>query len=278
MTMTHRFSLAGTAILIGSFCLFSFYPSSTRGDLIGYWNADGNFADSSGNGNHGSGFGNTSFVNGIHGQAFDFDGSGDYISVAHSNDFNFGTGDFSVTFWVNFDIISSNGSGIIDKDAFSDPSTSQFEGWLFNSCDGCGGVGWETRDVPGLQRHNRYERSNFAPGTWYNFTSTRENNALRLYIDGILVEEVAEAAATNVNNSVDLIIGALRPSGSSAQFLDGQVDDVAVFNHALSQNEVTTIFNFGVTAVPEPSSLVALGLAALFIFQRRKRVAAAGAA
>lgn len=247
-----------------------FILPTARADLVAHWTADGDFSDSSGNGHHGTGFGNTSFVGGVFGQAFDFDGSGDYIVVPHSNAFNFGTSDFSVTLRANFDRSTLFG-GVIDKDNFNDPSTSNYEGWLFNTDVGNGGVGWLTRDRPAIQTNNRHATANFATDTWYSFTASRESNVLRLYVDGILVDTTAETSPTNVNNSIDLIIGGLQPSGFATQFFDGQVDDIAIFDHALSQSEITRIFNAGVSAVPEPSSLLLFAIATAVVANSRSR-------
>ena len=38
-----------------------------------------------------------------------FDGSGDYLSLADSNDWNFGTGDFTIDFWVRFNTLPAEG-------------------------------------------------------------------------------------------------------------------------------------------------------------------------
>lgn len=241
--------------------------STSQADLVGHWTGDGNFSDSSGSHHDGTAFGNAGFSTGVFGQAFEFDGSGDYITVAHHNQFNFGTGDFSVTFRVNFDSIPTNGAGLVDKDSHDDPSRASFEGWLFNSFDGGGGVGWETRDIPGTQTHNRHARANFNVSTWYNITSTRQSNVLRLYVDGILQQTNTESSPTNVNNSSDLIFGALDPS---AQFFDGRIDDIAIFNNALSQGNVISIFDGGVSAVPEPSTASTFGLLFLLGLRRNR--------
>jgi len=42
------------------------------------------------------------------GSSVSFDGTGDYLSLADSEDWNFGTGDFTIDFWVNFDITREN--------------------------------------------------------------------------------------------------------------------------------------------------------------------------
>lgn len=239
--------------------------------LVAYWTADGVFTDASGNGHHAQIAAGTDFAAGVHGQAFDFShGSEDVLTVAHSPQFNFGTGDFSVTFWVNFDDITNNQNGIIDKDSFSDPSTSSYRGWLFNIATAFNGAGLEVRDIPGQQANARW--SGYTVGTWYNMTGVRESNVLKLYINGNLIVTESEPGGINVSNTADLVIGGLRRSGEGGQFMDGQLDDIAIFSHALSPADASFIASNGVGAfvVPEPTAalLLSLGLIPLAVRKR----------
>ena len=94
---------------------------------------------------------------------------------------------------------------------------------------------------------------------------------VRLYVDGVLEQTDSESSATDVDNMIDIIIGGLRPTGAASQFLNGKVDDIAIFNNALSQAEVTAILNNGVAGIPEPSGwgLFAAFSAAIAISRRR---------
>jgi len=243
--------------------------NASASSLVAHWTGDGTFIDSTGSGHNGTGFGDTSFVSGVFGQAFSFDGAGDYINIPHSNAFNFGTGNFSVTFRVNFNTIISNGNGIIDKDNFNDPSTSSYNGWLVNTFDSAGGIGIGTRDNPAVTTDSRYEAANFTTNTWYNITSTRENNILKLYVDGVLQNSVGETINTDVNNQTDLIIGALGPS---SQFFNGFIDDIAIYNGSLSDAEVVSIYNNGVSSVPVPAAVWLFGSGLIGLIGMRKKL------
>jgi len=76
--------------------------------LVGHWTFDGkdmnpNARDRSGQGNHGNltGFTSTTTAPGKIGQALDFDGNDNYVTMADSAVFDFGTGDFSISGWFN---------------------------------------------------------------------------------------------------------------------------------------------------------------------------------
>ncbi|UQR62258.1 hypothetical protein LRP30_36640 [Bradyrhizobium sp. C-145] len=55
--------------------------------------------------------GGATHVPGVTGNALQFNGSSDYVSVADSPDWNFGSGDFTLEFWANFNSIPSGSAG-----------------------------------------------------------------------------------------------------------------------------------------------------------------------
>ncbi len=76
-----------------------------QGNLAASWSMDevenGKVYDASGSGHTATVVGDTTFTtDGPSGKAASFDGDGDYLSVPDSDDFDFGSGDFSVDFWV----------------------------------------------------------------------------------------------------------------------------------------------------------------------------------
>jgi hypothetical protein len=70
--------------------------------LIGYWSGDGNANDLSGNGNNGTLINGTTFVTGKVGQAFSLDGVDDLVEIPDNDLWAFGTDDFTIDLWVNF--------------------------------------------------------------------------------------------------------------------------------------------------------------------------------
>src|SRR4051794_30984795 len=71
---------------------------SAHAALIHEWQGDGNANDSTGT-NNGSLVGDTTFTTGVSGQAFSFDGNGDYVSVPDDASHYF-SGSFTVDAWV----------------------------------------------------------------------------------------------------------------------------------------------------------------------------------
>lgn len=91
-----------------------------------------------------------------------------------------------------------------------------------------------------------------ADGLWHNAVATFDGKEVRLYIDGQPQKQVAPCAADSVPGTGDLTIGTVKPGSTpqqGAQSVDGIVDEVMVFNRALSADEIKAM----VTAIdPAP--------------------------
>jgi hypothetical protein len=70
----------------------------------------------------------------------------------------------------------------------------------------------------------------------------KENNIYRLYINGIL-DKTVTGNTTATNYLTKMVFGNISPEiGANEGFL-GKLDDYAIWNRALSQSEITTVFN-----------------------------------
>lgn len=80
-----------------------------------------------------------------------------------------------------------------------------------------------------------------ADGQWHSAAATFDGKELRLYVDGQLQKQVVPCAADAVPGSGDLTLGMAKagaPPQAGGQSLDGVIDEVMVFNRALSADEV----------------------------------------
>jgi hypothetical protein len=84
------------------------------------------------------------------------------------------------------------------------------------------------------------------PGQWYHLTGVRDvvKGELKLYVDGELVatKSACSLAAASTGNTV---IGRARFGGNQVDFLDGTVDQVHLFDRALTDAEVRTLYGSG---------------------------------
>jgi hypothetical protein len=207
--------------------------------LTHHWLADGDAIDSAGS-NDGTLQGGAAFAAGHEGQAFDFDGVDDYVDAGPVPEIN-GQSYLTIAFWVNFDSLHLF-SGIVSKRL---DDTNRV------------GVSLDTNhrhgiDEAGLLIGNGensfgYTNANVAKiGEWHHwamvFDGTQEGNAdrLKFYYDGVQLPLAyfGTIPATTPVNAANFLIG---KEDLSFRELDGRVDDVRLYNTALSAAEIAAI-------------------------------------
>ncbi|HEX8679062.1 MAG TPA: LamG-like jellyroll fold domain-containing protein, partial [Chthoniobacterales bacterium] len=90
------------------------------------------------------------------------------------------------------------------------------------------------------------------PNTWYHAAVTYDGATVKLYLNGVLESSKATAALNTALDSNGLTIG-LRPATS---VWNGQIDEIDIFNRALSLAEIQAIYYAGAQGKCAP----ALGL------------------
>ena len=78
-------------------------------------------------------------------------------------------------------------------------------------------------------------------GTWYHVAAVKSGNNLLMYVNGSL-ESTSPFSSFTDTNSADLLFGSY--TGQST-FLNGEIDEVELFNRALSASEIQAIYNAG---------------------------------
>jgi|GEM_PF-1473807 len=145
-----------------------------------------------------------------------FDGTGDYLSIPSSNDFLFGTNDFTVELWL-YRLGASDKTLVRYGNA---SSTSQPGSWEIN-IQGNNLIGFF---------YNYYTSSNWlfssaavVNSTWTHIAVTKSNNTLRIFINGVLSNSGPFTTDLNYNNGTLWIGGT-----SSQQQLNGYIDDLRI--------------------------------------------------
>lgn len=215
--------------------------------LVGWWKFDegaGTSAtDSSGSGNTGTLNGSVTWVTGKIQKGVEFNGSkGNYVSVADSTSLDI-TGAVTIAAWVYIDTQppgSSNGAfpRILQKDTTANHAYGL---WI----DSTGGNTTKPTIRVRISSTNYDLRSdnNLSLQTWHHVVGVREGAALRLYVNGTLDKENTSAATTgSLDNTGQLQMS--ESTGNSDGCLDGILDDVRVYNRALSASDVTELFNY----------------------------------
>ena len=205
--------------------------------LVGMWLFNdnpwpsGTTYDLSGNGNHGTLVDHTKSVPGLHGNALDFDGTGDWINVGDNDSLDFGSGNFTISTWVKTtangpdEIVSKrNGSNDAIGFIFSMGST---EVLVFEIDDG---VGNEKVAVGTVDIHD---------GNLHHVVAKREGDTIYIYTDGGDEQTKDVSAVGTISNILDLRIGA---NNDGSRRWNGQIDMVSIYNRALAAAEVAELY------------------------------------
>ena len=238
--------------------------------LMGHWSFDDQnnpVVDDSGNANHGVNNSATWVSNGILGGAMSFDGTDSYIEVADSLSLDI-TGPISMATWIKADPSQYFRVGLIQKRPSLEPS----QGYdLLLGELGRTNMELVVSNSPSPSILGQVE-SNTAvtDNQWHHIAATYDGNVMRMYVDGLL-ENTTEWTTGYLTNDEPLFISMFQYGyndghGNLSGSLNGDMDDVRIYNRALSAGEVASL-------VPEPSTATLLTIGTLLgLTQRRRRV------
>jgi hypothetical protein len=176
-------------------------------------NGSTTFTDSSSNSLIVTGFGNAQIdttIKKFGTGSLEFDGNGDYLSVATNALFNFGTGNFTIECFVyrpnqtgGF-FASSSGSGGLFFGILGDGLQIGF---------GRTGIAWDYQVA-----------HNMAINTWYHVAITRSGTTMRLFVNGTQVGVNVTNSRSYDISTTSLTIG----SQGAAFYLNGYIDDLRI--------------------------------------------------
>ncbi|MBI3895534.1 MAG: LamG domain-containing protein [Acidobacteria bacterium] len=186
-------------------------------------------ADSSGNENIGTLSRGVRWTAGKIGKAVWFSGTGGEIIVNDAPSLNF-TGSFTLAAWIQ-PAAQKGYQTILIKESTQGRCGYwlQTNGIQINSgfSNGFGCIEHQTTTA------------NLDTGKWYHIASVldRSNNTFKIYLNGDLILNVTEPA-TPVANSQSLVFGRSGSSESKYERWNGAIDEVRIYNRALSQGEI----------------------------------------
>jgi hypothetical protein len=187
-------------------------------------------ADLSGQGNDGLVTGDPEFVEGVLRDALKFDGIDDVIEVPLQPSITFEQGDsLTVMAWIRTTVHPSLNDGIVGNYR---ASTAEF--WALLANDAAGGVTFYLRDVGRAHTSRLDSPDPINTDTWIHVAGVRdqEKKEAYLYIDGEVVVSMADETE-NINSGQSIWIG-----DHLNRFYDGLMDDVRIYDRALTQGEI----------------------------------------
>ncbi len=255
--------------------------TATRADLVAYWNMNETSGtivhDTSGNGinasliNNAPAAGSASWAaDGKIDGGVSISGANNYIDCGTNSKLSLGTGDFTFSLWCrgaetsqwrwmlnynNYGHRNDPPTTPSDPEALSIATMGNYPRFSLGY--------WFTDTVAGS--------TPFSDTGWYHVALVRQGTTVTTYING-------NQEGSSYTSSADLQIHSLRlGSGPGYDAYNGTLDDVAIWNQALTGTQIQGIFAGTLSpasfAVPEPSciALLSTGLLGLLAYAWRKR-------
>jgi len=191
-------------------------------NLVASYSFENDAQDGSGNGLNGTLVGPV-FVEGIAGMALAFDGVNDYVDFGNNPAFDI-TEQITLSAWVNTnDAGNGQHNPYVSKGdqayAIKHASSSTIEFFIYDA-------GWHTANVKVDSSFN---------GEWHHVAGTYDGSELKTYVDGVLGATVPYQGSIDVQTH-NLTIG--MNSQETDRFYDGVIDEVNIYNRALSASEI----------------------------------------
>jgi hypothetical protein len=211
--------------------------------LVGYWRLDEGAGlvahDDSGKGNDGTLVG-ASWVDGKFGKALSFNGSTNYVDCGSGASLNITGNSLSIAFWANF-AASKTAYSIIAKDNVFSQKKS-FE--VFRGADG--------RVYFDLMTDSYHELSTvpLSSGVWYFIVCTYDGGYMRIYVNDVAGSSLA-GTGNIVSSPRNLKFGT---GGYNSAYYNGTLDEVMIYDRALSANMVASLYTMGPYVHPDSVS------------------------
>jgi glucose/arabinose dehydrogenase len=205
-------------------------PAATSGLVAAYSFDAGSgttVVDSSGNNNVGTISGATWSTTGKYGGALSFDANRQtYVGVPDSASLDLGTA-MTLEAWVNPSSVTGSWRTVIFK---------QRSGGTAYSLYGNDGQDRPVGQVYTTAEQNSRAGSQLVANTWTHLATTYDGSALKLYVNGVEVANVA------VSGPIAASSGPLTIGGNAvwSEWFAGLIDDVRIYNRALAPGEIAT--------------------------------------
>jgi hypothetical protein len=212
--------------------------------LIANYPFNGNANDISGNNLNGTVNGATLTTdrNGNANSAYSFNGSSNYISVANNALLNFATNNkISVGLWIypTSYAASSYHKIFLSKQTGSGASQQGFDCGFTSS-----NIYLQTRNGSGDNMGGAGYGYSIPLNQWSYLVMVKDVQNVSFYYNGNLVASYINSPSSTIgDNSSDLYIGKATWSNVNAESFAGKIDEVLIYNRALTETEVTALYN-----------------------------------
>jgi hypothetical protein len=156
------------------------------------------------------------------------DGANDYLTVPSSTAFDFGTGEFSITFWMRITSRTTYG-GLVTKDS-ADRLKFQNANHVIN-------LRMSTTEYSVIT-YNPGGTNTSLLNSWHHIAIIRSGTSLKGYVDNVEYGSHTAVQSFSLNSQ--------QWGKNFNDYVGGQLDEIAVFDYGLSTSELSEIYNNGV--------------------------------
>jgi hypothetical protein len=214
------------------------YGQSCPAGLASYWKMDETnstvLSDNAGGNTAKSNFNPSNDTIGIIGNAKIFNGT-NCVDIPDNAMYNFATNSgFSIELWVKLPSVSKGNQVFIGKNDFHGTGSLWYVG-VEN-----GKPFFYLGDASGLSPKYITDTNAINDGNWHLIVAVRDGalNKNFLYVDGNIVDQTTYDYLSNFTSSSKITVGYLLSNSLPAYYYTGSLDEIAIYNKALSQADI----------------------------------------
>lgn len=199
--------------------------------MVSYWKFENNFQDSAGN-NHGTASG-AIISAGKLGTGVGFDGVNDYVSVLDSNSLDI-TNAITMSAWIKVDSFSNQNPRILAKknayDLYLNASLRKLEMAVYNQS---------------ASRKTVKGSTILSSDIWYHVVGIYDKaSGFKLYVNGVQETLTGDTGFRgNIKTGTNLLL--IGNFEGLTRYFSGMIDEVAIYNRALTASEISDHYNSG---------------------------------
>lgn len=180
-------------------------------------------------------------------------GTGGYVTMGDA--LNLGTGPYSFVVWVKTSTLDSD--SIVLAKHLSGVVAGYVVGMNEGNTYGAPNKAWVYNVSPGT---SPFSTTSVNDGQWRQIVGVRGNGLVKIYVDGLPVENSQiDQGLNDPPAGTPYIVGGISNGGNPVAYYTGLVDDIQVYNHALTDPEIQWLYDHPgqtLSCSPPPSGLV----------------------
>ena len=200
--------------------------------LVAEWRFENNTNDSSGYENNGTIVGDPAYVTGMFGQALEFNGN-DYVDCGSGELVAQNT--ITIEAWIKPNTIH-RGNIYVQNDNDNGYVTHQLQLNL------AGNLSYDNWNPSGGAL---YSNTTLVANNWYHAVVTRDGDAVVFYLNGTVDGGGTGESRSSAGHIDNTLIGARYYSGAARYLFNGAIDEVRIYNQALSLVEIQQLYAQG---------------------------------